>query len=209
MDPKLYTNLLDPIWVLFGSLMDQFWPIFVFLDHCWIIAGHFPIVPYSPCGVGGMAKPIVYGTHLLGFLTLRSRCISCQSTVHYESIPIPNSSIDPPSIVLVNSQLPIGPRGQWAQWAHGAMWSLDVQSMGPLFSTELTQNWSKIGPKLVQRWSIRFLEPFGFIWTGFQPKRSHGDPKQPKFQFWETKSGCRLDIFCPICWKLQYYESKL
>ena len=60
MDPNLYRNVLEPIWTPFGSLMDHFWHIWGFWDYCWITAGHFPIVPYSPCGVGGMAKPLKF-----------------------------------------------------------------------------------------------------------------------------------------------------
>ena len=47
MDPKLYTNLLDPIWTPFGSLMDQFWFIFGLLDYCWVTAGWSLLLPYS------------------------------------------------------------------------------------------------------------------------------------------------------------------
>ena len=46
MDPDWYRNPLDPIWTPFGSLMDQFWAIFMFLDYCWITAGWALLLPY-------------------------------------------------------------------------------------------------------------------------------------------------------------------
>ena len=41
-----YRTLLDPLWTLFGSLMDLFWLIFVFLDYRWITAGCSLLLPY-------------------------------------------------------------------------------------------------------------------------------------------------------------------
>ena len=64
MSRNWYRTLLDPFWTLFGSLMDLFWPIFMFLDYCWITAGWSLLLPYC-CPIVALLLPLANGPGLV------------------------------------------------------------------------------------------------------------------------------------------------